>query len=299
MIEHRWGIELLGGLRVVHGGQAVTRFCTRKSAALLAYLAYNNGYSHSRSKLIEVLWPGASVDAGRDRLSVTLYRLRQQLEALAPAALPPFLVDRVEVRLSTERVRSDVTEFGASLAAAKAATSSSERTEALTHAVERYPGHLLPDLQEDWILPERECLAERYFAALQQLTAGLEREGKRGRAIEYARRGVAIDPLREEAHCDLIRLLVAAGRLTAARKQFVELEGLLRRHLRTVPGPATRALLCPPILPAQPARRDASNGKGEPIAARGARKRRLAVRSGPCSTERSDPRDARLVSARH
>src|SRR5262249_12921322 len=62
------------------------------------------------------------------------------------------------------------------------------------------------------------------------------------RALEYARRAVSADPLREESHRDLIRLYSIAGQPTAAWKQYQELERILQQELGEAPSAATRAL---------------------------------------------------------
>src|SRR5438128_6655729 len=49
-------------------------------------------------------------------------------------------------------------------------------------------------------------LAELYQGALHQLVAAEEQAGDLESAIEYAHRAVSADPLREEAHYDLMRL---------------------------------------------------------------------------------------------
>src|SRR3712207_7098227 len=41
---------------------------TRKTGALLAFLAYYGGREHPRESLIELLWPESDLDAGRKRL---------------------------------------------------------------------------------------------------------------------------------------------------------------------------------------------------------------------------------------
>ncbi len=46
-------IELFGGLRVRIGGRLITRFRTRKTASLLAYLAYHLDRVHPREFLVE------------------------------------------------------------------------------------------------------------------------------------------------------------------------------------------------------------------------------------------------------
>src|SRR5207302_4787759 len=78
--------------------------------------------------------------------------------------------------------------------------------------------------------------------ALQQLVEALEQAGDPEGALEYARRAVSVDPLREEAHYDLMRLHAAAGRPRAALRQYEELERLLREELEETPSAATRAL---------------------------------------------------------
>src|SRR5206468_3485662 len=116
------------------------------------------------------------------------------------------------------------------------------QAECLERAVELYRGELLPGCFDDWVLQERQWLAERFFQALGQLLAHLERKSDFPRALEFARRGVAADPLREEGHADLMRLLAAVGQPAAALRQYQELERLLQQELGSTPSTATRCL---------------------------------------------------------
>jgi DNA-binding SARP family transcriptional activator len=243
-MDARCKIELLGGLRVFQEGQWSTRFRTRKTAELLAYLAYFRLRSHAREVLIELLWPEHDLDAGRHSLSTALSALRSQLES--PGAVPGdslLRVDRHSVGLNPAAVTTDVAEFEAALAAAAAATSDSERVEALAAAVERYGGDLLPGHYEDWIVPEQQRLEELFFQALFQLIAHLEQEGEAERALQYALRAVSADRLREEAHRTVMRLYGRLGQPEAATRQYGQLERLLRQEFGTTPGARTRALL--------------------------------------------------------
>src|SRR5207237_1346221 len=79
-------IELLGGLRVRRGDRVVTQFETRKTAALLAYLAYFPGRSHLREALAEVVWPEEDPEATRARLRQSLGTLRRVLGSAASAS---------------------------------------------------------------------------------------------------------------------------------------------------------------------------------------------------------------------
>jgi DNA-binding SARP family transcriptional activator len=242
-MDMRWHITLLGTLRAEGDGRVVSRFYTQKMGALLAYLAYHRHRSHPRDALIDLLWPEADPRAGRNSLSVALSSLRHQLEPPGVPAGTVILADRTSVRLNPEAVTTDVAEFHDALQVAEDAGGRVERMASLARAVELYRGELLPGSYEDWLLQEREFLAEGYFRALGQLLAHLEETGELRRAVAYAQQGVRVDPLREEAHRELIRLLGAAGHTEAALRQYQELERLLKEELGAVPSAGTRALV--------------------------------------------------------
>jgi DNA-binding SARP family transcriptional activator len=238
-----WRIELLGQLRAVRGEQVVTRFRRRKTGVLLAYLVCSIQRPHPREELIELLWPECDPAAGRDRLSTELSSLRRQLEPPGIAAGTVLIADRDVVGINPAAVVTDVSQFETRIAAAAGARNNLERAQYLSEAVAEYRGELLPGYFEDWILPERQRLADVYHQALGQLCRQREAEGDLPRALEYARRLVAADALREEAHSELIRLLAASGQPKAALRQYQELERLLDEELGDTPSPATQALV--------------------------------------------------------
>src|SRR5205823_2749128 len=120
--------------------------------------------------------------------------------------------------------------------------SAADRAQLLTRAVELHRGTLLPGYFEEWILPEQQRLEERLVQTLTWLVGHLEGEGQLEQAIDYARRAVRVDPLREEAHGELMHLYVAAGQPGAALRQYRELERVLRQQLDIAPSAGTRAL---------------------------------------------------------
>lgn len=174
-METRWRIGLLGELRATQGDRVISRFRSQKTGVLLAYLAYHCHRTHQREALIELLWPEGEPHSGRQRLSTALSWLRDQLEPPDVPTGAVLVADRASVRLNPEGITTDVIEFRASLQAAKHAGGSAEQTERLAQAVELYAGELLPGYFDDWILQERQWLAETYFQALGQLLAHLER----------------------------------------------------------------------------------------------------------------------------
>src|SRR5436190_273389 len=81
--------------------------------------------------------------------------------------------------------------------------------------------------------PERERLAKAFLQMLHQLVGLLEEQGDISGALRWARRAVAADPLDEESHHRLIRLLLESGQIEAAREQFEQAEHRLLQELGT------------------------------------------------------------------
>jgi predicted ATPase/DNA-binding SARP family transcriptional activator len=237
-----WRVELLGGLRVTRGERMITPFRRQRVEALFAYLAFYGHRAHPRGALIELLWPEIDPEVGRNNLRVLLHRLRDSLDEPESAADGLLLTDRDTVRLRPAAFTTDVTDFAAALESAAAARDPVERARASTAAMALYRGELLPGAFEPWVLTERQHLAEVYLGTLHQLVEALEQTGDLERALTVARQAVATDPLREEAHYDLMRLYAAAGQPSATLRQYQELERLLREELGETPSAATRAL---------------------------------------------------------
>src|SRR5262249_24606763 len=129
----------------------------------------------------------------------------------------------------------------------------------------RFRGELLEglDLPEcyayhEWCMNQREAARALRISILQALTSVIEPVG----ALRFARERLAIDPLAESAHADVVRLLGALGRTREGLKQYEPARRTLERELalRTPPdlersrmglGPASVTASAPPA-PAQP-----------------------------------------------
>lgn len=141
---------MLGEFVLERAGAETRRFRYQKAASLLAYLALHRGRSASRDILIELLWPEEDPEVARNRFRVLLTSLRHQLE-------PPgvesgsVLVSHGNglIQLNPEAVWTDVSAFEAAIRAGDNET-----------ALSLYPGELLPEFYDDWLIPERTRLAE-------------------------------------------------------------------------------------------------------------------------------------------
>ena len=192
----RLQVRLLGAVEVTLDGKRLRAFDSLRLQRFLALLVLRLELGH-RSRLAFELWPDSDERQARTNLRKLLHDFRQ--------ALPE---SEAFVDIATEVVRwipdgpstVDVGRFRAAVAAGD-----------LELAAALYSGDLLPACYEDWILEEQRRLAEAHYQAIRELIALLERDGEWPRALDLARREVELDPLREEAHQDLMRLLAAAG----------------------------------------------------------------------------------------
>src|SRR5438128_4085886 len=75
----RLSITLLGGLQARLGNGRALALPTRKSQALLAYLALPLGRAHPRDKLAALLWGGIRDDSARASLRQALFAIRRAL----------------------------------------------------------------------------------------------------------------------------------------------------------------------------------------------------------------------------
>ncbi len=233
---------MLGRLRVHDGDRWVSRFRTRKTGELLAFLACNSDKVHSREILIEMLFPDLEPGAARNNLSKSISFLRTQFECgrESPSAL--ITADRFTVGLRRDAVVTDVSEFFDLETRLAAAEDDVSRATLLMQAIALHHGPLLPDIDSSWADGLRTLLAERRHESLRNLVRILARSGDLPRSISYAQQAVALDPLREQSHRDLMTLYISAGRRSDAVRQYRALESGLRDDLGVAPSIASQRL---------------------------------------------------------
>jgi DNA-binding SARP family transcriptional activator len=223
-------VELFGGLtlRTAGRGPGVTRFRSRKTAALLAYLAYHPDRRHLRETLVAMFWPDASSEErARASLAVSLSSLRAQLE---PPGVTPGTVVRADVQavgLNPAAISTDAGRFELLLNRAQCAAEGGDgdgTALALTReAVALYRGPLLPGFDEEWILAEQERLRGRFSDAVRRLATAAQAVSDPFNAITWYRHAVQVDPTDGDAFANLLRLLIASGAEEEASRVFHEI----------------------------------------------------------------------------
>ncbi|HLZ49096.1 MAG TPA: BTAD domain-containing putative transcriptional regulator [Candidatus Limnocylindria bacterium] len=223
-------VFLFGAPRAV-AGRTVIVTDTRKATALLAYLAVSE-QPQRRGVLAALLWPEADEQKARGALRRTLSVLRSALRDRW------LLADGETVDLDRANVLVDVLEFRRAL-----------REGRLEEAVALYGGDFLAGFSlrdspqfDDWQAAEADALRASFGDALSHLAATAERDGDLSGAIARLKSRLAVDPLHEPAHRDLMRLYARSGDRAAALRQFREAARLLDNELGVAPLEETRAL---------------------------------------------------------
>ncbi len=246
-------ISLFGSFQVALDGRPVTDFGTDKTRALLAYLAVETDHPHRRDALAGLLWPERPQAKARQSLRQALTHLRQAL-GNQDGAHPFLSISRETVQFSPDGdYWLDTAQF-TSLARTSREHSHRRPDGCLPciwrmEEMARLYGPFLGDFFlgdsyafEEWAALQREYLQRQMMEALAYLGEYCQRRGDVGQAIRLAHQQVAIEPWREEAHRQLMRLMALDGQRSAALAQYQVCQELLASELGVEPTAETTAL---------------------------------------------------------
>ncbi len=249
-------LALFGGFQLASNAEVITTFESNKVRALFAYLAVETNRPHQRAQLAMLLWPDYPEAQARTNLRHVLRQLRQTLGTLLPnnellsisqntLQLDPTAADLLVVdvqefcRLHTDYTACDHANFD----------QCRDCVERLSQAGEIYQGDFLAGLTlydsepfEEWMVIQREQLHRQALEIFYALTTYSLRQNQLENARHYARRQLALEPWREEAHRQLMFALARQGKRTAALAQYNACATILREELGVEPDPATVAL---------------------------------------------------------
>ena len=230
----QYSIRLLGPTQVECEGNPVRGFRSRKAIALLGFLVLHP-YPISRRQLADLFWRDKLETQGRANLCWVLHNL----STLLPGC---FNADHHTISFQRgAQVWVDVFAF-------EALTADNQVTR-LDAAVDLYRGELMSDLHvnscpgfENWLIGEREHRHQRVLRALNTLIDHNTRCGKNETAMQYTARLLTLDPGCEEAHQQMMRLLVLTGQRSAALTQYEACRRALAEELGLEPSPETNRL---------------------------------------------------------
>ena len=223
-------IFLLGPPRLERDGRLL-KMDTRKAMALLAYLALT-GERQTRDSLAAFLWPEYDDRRGKAALRRTLSTLK------AAVGGRPLDITREAIGLLQGRYWSDVNQFQQHVAAQEW-----EPAVAL-YRDDFMTGFSLRDSIpfDDWQITETEALRREMSSALEAYCQQQQDAGAFTAAVKIGHRWLNMDPLREDAHRQLMLLYAQAGQRNKALEQFRSCVRILDEELGVAPLPETVAL---------------------------------------------------------
>jgi DNA-binding SARP family transcriptional activator len=251
---------LLGSPRLERDGTPI-EVDTRKAIALLAYLALSSPVEpQSRDVLVTLLWPDYDEANARASLRRTLSSLNRALAGtwLEIGRESIGLVRDLSFWCDVDQFRSYVAECGSH--GHSAGELCSACLEPLTKAAALYradfmAGFTLRDSPnfDEWQFFQMEGLRRELAGALERLAHGHSDLGQFEPAIAHTRRWLALDPLHEPAHRQLMQLYAWAGQHAAALRQYRECVRILEQELGVPPLEETthlyRAIIENRVLP--------------------------------------------------
>ncbi|WP_162561663.1 BTAD domain-containing putative transcriptional regulator [Yoonia vestfoldensis] len=206
---------------------------TRKSWALLGFVAQNATKVVSREEVAALLWPNSGEEQSRASLRQELSVIRR---ALAPLGVDPVHATKESLQFNDHEIAVD------SLAFLSAA-----RTDPRL-ATQAYTGPLLAGLRtpsapfEDWLNMERIRLQDTALTCANKVLEEQIAQDDAPSIIAAANAVLAIDPTVEEAHRALMSGLFRSGRRAEALRQFERCTTALSRDLDLAPSAETRKL---------------------------------------------------------
>jgi len=247
----RLSLALLGRPEIRHA-ERILKFPTRKTLALLVYLAVEGG-SHTREKLTALFWPESDGPQGRAILRNTLSYLRSALLEVAdpttekaPRQAFHLLVEHDAIGFASH------TAIELDLHSVEAAVRATQ-TKGLAHhqllaqlqaAVALYRGNFLEGFSlsdapafDDWVSIQREYCHRQVNTAFDQLTHLQAKGGEQHAALDTATRWLAHFPLQEDACQQVMSCHFQSGDRTAALRVYETYRTMLAKELEMEPGP--------------------------------------------------------------
>ena len=239
-------IYLTGQVSLEHGERLITEDALpgRQGRLAFVYLIANRHRTVTRADLTQVLWQDAAPPESDAAISAILSKLRAAMKA---ADIPPAIEARsvaVGVKLppdswvDTEAAGNAIDEGEGALRAGDAAAAWGCANVAVSIA--RRP--FLPDQEGPWVEARRTWQHAVLMRGLECLARASEAAGQMTLAIEHVTQVIELEPFRESAYRDLMRLHQAAGNGGEALRVYERCRRLLREELGASPSPQTEAV---------------------------------------------------------
>lgn len=214
---------------------------SQKAMKLIAMVASRGHSPVPEATLRDVFWPESDEARARHSLRNAIHQARSVLRILPGGKERPDLLERSRrsETLSLSRdVFLDVEAFEAAWTAGSRLHGEGrivEAAERLDLAVSLYRGPFLDGYLDEWVLNVRTHLAEVYLKSLTLLARCQLMSGNADAAEATARKAIAEDDLREEAHAIVLEALRTLGRRAEALRFYQDSVVHFQREIGITP----------------------------------------------------------------
>jgi two-component SAPR family response regulator len=231
-------IQSFGKTRVrINNRYLSTKEWQTQSARDLFFLFLSHPEGLTKEQVGLYFWPDASPDDLRLRFKNALYRVRHA-------------VGKQTINLQDEYYHFnwsmdyeyDAESFKTEYDLALQAKEPQEKIKLLRSAVERYKGPYLTEIDQSWIVAEREKYIQMNIDALMRLTRLYIEKRNFKTALKYCNQALTEDPCFEEAHRLAMRIHAAMGNRVGVVRQYERCIASMMEEIGAPPSRQTEEL---------------------------------------------------------
>ncbi len=191
-----------------------------------------------KEEIGEIFWPDSSPSELKLRFKNTIYRLRHAAgkDAILFQGGNLYLFNR------DSDYEYDVESFLKEISLAEKADTKEKQEIHYQNALNLYRGTYLPDLDDTWVVVERERLYQIYMDALLKLANQSLAARAFEDALAYCQRALKEDPCQEDAHRIAMRIYAAIGNRALIIRQYEQCRQALLNEVDAPPSFQTQAL---------------------------------------------------------
>lgn len=245
--DTRFRVATFGGLRISTAKGITLNLHTDRARALFVFLLGNRDRMVHRESICATLWLGFSERQARAQLSKSLWRLRTSLEEAGPKGSAAVIAEAdCLVGLDGSLIDADCWRLADSVEAIEFTADedvSTQEAQHLSDTIRQCQGTFCAGLFDDWCEEQRAANEQLLLDAMDRLIRFHQAQHNWAQAVSWARRAVAVDPLREDMHYAIMDSYRAMGNVASAIRQYERCKLVLSSELQIAPSTKMRTLL--------------------------------------------------------
>jgi LuxR family transcriptional regulator, maltose regulon positive regulatory protein len=232
-------IRALGKIQVKISDHLVTSSDWQvQTARDLFFLLLAHPEGLTKEEIGEIFWPDSSPSELKLRFKNTIYRLRHAAgkDVILFQGESQYLFNRsIDYEYDLESFLKEITQAG----------KAENREKKIAHyenAVRFYRGPFLPEVDEEWVIVERERLFQLQVDALLELAILHMENRDYSTALAFCQRALKEDSCQEDAHRIAMRVYAAMGNRALIMRQFEQCRQALLDEVNAPPSYQTQTL---------------------------------------------------------